>query len=147
MSINKAIILGHLGADPECRSTPNGTQVATFRVACTEKWTDQSGQKNERTEWITCVAWKHLAGIAQKYLRKGRQVYVEGKIQTRSWEDKNGGGKRYTTEIQVEKIELVGAPSGGADSSDDRPANRLPDEFNHDEPSGPSSGGDDDLPF
>ena len=93
-SLNKVMLIGNLGADPEIRNTPGGAQVANFRVACTENWTDQSGQRQERTEWVTIVAWRKQAEIAQRFLRKGSRVYVEGKLQTRTWEDKNGGGKR-----------------------------------------------------
>lgn len=113
-SLNKVQLIGNLGADPEVRSTPNGAQVATFRVACSESWKDQSGQRQERTEWVTVVAWRQQAEIAQKYLRKGSKVYVEGKLQTRTWEDKNGGGKRYATEVLCDRfLMLDGRPSGG----------------------------------
>jgi single-strand DNA-binding protein len=116
-SLNKIQIIGNLGSDPEIRSTPGGAQVANFRVACSESWTDQSGQKQERTEWVTCVAWKKTAEIIQKYLRKGARVYVEGKLQTRTWEDKNGGGKRYATEVLVERVMMLDgrAQEGGSD--------------------------------
>lgn len=109
-SLNKVMLIGNLGADPEVRNTPSGGQVANFRVACTENWTDQSGQRQERTEWVTVVAWKKLAEVAQKYLRKGSKVYVEGKLQTRSWEDKNGGGKRFATEVQCEQLTMLDPP-------------------------------------
>lgn len=109
-SLNKVMLIGNLGADPEVRNTPNGLQVANFRVACTESWTDQSGQRQERTEWVTVVAWKKLAEVAQKYLHKGSKVYVEGKLQTRSWEDKNGGGKRFATEVQCDQLTMLDAP-------------------------------------
>jgi len=109
-SLNKVMLIGNLGADPEVRNTPNGSQVANFRVACTEIWTDQAGQRQERTEWVTVVAWKKLAEVAQKYLRKGSKVYVEGKLQTRQWEDKNGGGKRYATEVQCDELKMLDAP-------------------------------------
>lgn len=113
-SVNKWIGIGNLGADPEVRSTPNGAQVATFRVACSESWKDQSGQRQERTEWVTVVAWRQQAEIAQRYLRKGSKVYVEGKLQTRTWEDKNGGGKRYATEVLCDRFSMLdGRPSGG----------------------------------
>lgn len=109
-SLNKVMLIGNLGADPEVRNTPSGGQVANFRVACTESWTDQSGQRQERTEWVTVVAWRKQAEIAQKYLRKGSKVYVEGKLQTRSWEDKNGGGKRFATEVQCEQLTMLDPP-------------------------------------
>jgi single-strand DNA-binding protein len=111
----KVTILGNLGADPEVRNTPSGAQVANFRVACTETWKDASGQRQERTEWVTVVAWKGLADIAGKYLRKGSKVYVEGKLQTRQWDDKNGGGKRSATEVLCDNfIMLDGRPGGEA---------------------------------
>lgn len=107
-SLNRWTGIGNLGQDPEIRSTPNGAQVASFRLACAESWKDQSGQKHERVEWVSVVAWRKLAEICQKYLRKGSQIYVEGKLQTRSWDDKNGGGKRYTTEIIADEIKMLG---------------------------------------
>ena len=137
-SLNKVMLIGHLGRDPEIRSTPNGAKVATFSVACTETWKDQSGQKQERTEWVTCVAWRAQAEIAEKYLRKGSKVYVEGKLQTRSWEDKNGGGKRYATEVLVDRFMMLDGRQGGGD-----PAPREQDAGGYAAP----SGGDDDLPF
>lgn len=114
-SLNKVQLIGNLGADPEVRSTPNGAQVATFRVACSESWKDQSGQRQERTEWVTVVAWRQQAEIAQKYLRKGSKVYVEGKLQTRTWEDKNGGGKRYATEVLCDRFLMLDGRSSGGD--------------------------------
>lgn len=120
-SLNKVMLIGNLGADPEVRNTPNGAQVANFRVACTESWKDASGQRQERTEWVTVVAWKALADIAQKYLRKGSKVYVEGKLQTRQWEDKNGGGKRFAAEVQCDELKMLDAPPsrGGRPTEDD----------------------------
>ena len=114
-SLNKVMLIGNLGSDPEIRATPNGSQVANFRVACAESWKDQSGQKQERTEWVTCVAWRQQAEIAQRYLRKGSKVYVEGKLQTRTWEDKNGGGKRYATEVLVERFMMLDGRQGSRD--------------------------------
>lgn len=112
-SLNKVLLIGNLGADPEVRSTPGGKQVANFRLACSESWKDQSGQKQERVEWINVVAWRQLAGIVDKYLKKGMQVYVEGKLQTRTWEDKAGGGKRYATEILADEIKMLGGKPEG----------------------------------
>ena len=109
MGLNKCMFIGRLGADPEMRTTPNGAQVCNFRIAVTERWKDKDGSKQEKTEWVTCVAWRKQAEIAGKYLRKGSQVYVEGKFQTRSFEDKNGGGKRYTTEIEVSEFQMLDA--------------------------------------
>ena len=109
-SLNKVMLIGNLGSEPEVRNTPNGAQVANFRVACTESWKDQSGQKQERTEWATIVAWRQQAEFAQRFLKKGTKVYVEGKLQTRQWEDKNGGGKRYATEVVCDHFMVL---SGG----------------------------------
>lgn len=117
MALNKVMIIGNLGADPEVRNTPNGAQVANFRVAVTEKWKDQSGQKQEHTEWIPCVAWRALANVMQQFARKGSKVYVEGRWKTRQWEDKNGGGKRYMTEIEVSNIELLSYANDGEGAS------------------------------
>lgn len=115
-SLNKVMLIGNLGADPEIRNTPGGAQVANFRVACTENWKDQSGQRQERTEWVTIVAWRQQAEIAQKYLRKGSRVYVEGKLQTRSWDDKATGAKRYATEVLCDRFMMLdGRPSGGGE--------------------------------
>ncbi len=121
-SLNKVMLIGNLGSDPEVRNTPAGAAVATFRVACTESWKDQSGQKQERTEWVTIVAWRQQAEIAQKYLRKGSKVYVEGKLQTRQWEDKNGGGKRYATEVLCDHFMMLDGRPGGSSQEGDREA-------------------------
>lgn len=137
-SLNKVLIIGNLGSDPEVRSTPNGAQVATFRVACSESWKDQSGQRHERTEWVTIVAWRQTAEIAQRYLHKGSKVYVEGKLQTRSWEDKNGGGKRYATEVLVDRLLMLDGRQGDA-----RPEAHGIDGY----PEHREGGDDDELPF
>jgi single-strand DNA-binding protein len=103
--INKAIIVGNLGRDPEVRYTPDGTAVANFSVATSESWTDkQSGEKKERTEWHRIVAWRRLGEICGEYLSKGSQVYVEGKLQTRSWEQ--DGVTKYTTEIVASTVQI-----------------------------------------
>jgi single-strand DNA-binding protein len=113
-SLNKVMLIGNLGADPECRNTPNGALVANFRIACTETWKDTNGQRQERTEWMTIVACKEKADIAQRFLRKGSKVYVEGKLQTRMWEDKNGGGKRYATEVLCDNFIMLDGKPGAA---------------------------------
>ena len=108
---NKAILVGNLGADPEIRYTQSGTQVATFNVATTERWKGQDGQMQESTEWHRIVAWGRLAEICGEYLHKGSRVYIEGKIQTRKWQDQNGND-RYTTEIVAREMKML-SPRGG----------------------------------
>ena len=110
MSINKVILIGRLGADPEVRYTSDGTAVATFRIATNERWTNQKGEKEERTEWHRIVAWRRLGEICGEYLSKGRQVYIEGRLQTRSWEDRDGN-KRWSTEIVASNMQMLGGPS------------------------------------
>ncbi|RLB43195.1 MAG: single-stranded DNA-binding protein [Deltaproteobacteria bacterium] len=136
-SVNKVILIGNLGADPELRYTPSGTPVATFSLATKEYWTNKDGGKEERTEWHRIVAWGRLGEICGEYLHKGRQVYVEGRIQTRAWEDKEGN-KRYTTEIVAQTMQMLG-PGGGKRES----AGPI-EEFPVDEPPDIS---DDDIPF
>lgn len=106
-SVNKVILLGHLGGDPELRYLPDGSPVASFSVATNETRKDKNGEKQERTEWHRCQAWGRLAEIAGEYLKKGAPVYLEGKIRTRKWQDKNGQD-RYTTEIVVERLQMLG---------------------------------------
>jgi len=109
-SINKVILIGNLGGDPEVRYTPSGRPVANFNIATTENWTNKDGGKEERTEWHRIVAWGRLGEICGEYLHKGRSVYIEGKLQTRSWEDREGN-KRYTTEILAQTMQMLG-PAG-----------------------------------
>jgi len=110
--INKVIIVGNLGQDPEVRYTPAGQPVANFTVATSEAWTDkQSGEKKDRVEWHRIVVWGKQAELARDYLKKGRQVYLEGSLQTRSWNDKNDV-KRYTTEIVAKTIQFLGSAAG-----------------------------------
>lgn len=106
--INKVILVGRLGSDPETKAIGQGSTVSQFNVATSENWVDKSGQKQERTEWHRVVVWGKLAEICGKHLSKGRQVYVEGRLQTRSWEDKQGQ-KRYTTEIVANTVQFLGA--------------------------------------
>jgi single-strand DNA-binding protein len=110
--INKVILIGNLGADPEVRFTPSGQAVANFRIATSESWTDKgSGQKQERTEWHRIVVWGKLAELCGEYLKKGRQCYVEGRLQTREWTDKEGK-KNYTTEVVAQTVQFLGGPGG-----------------------------------
>lgn len=134
-SVNKAIIIGNLGSDPEMRTTPSGTRVTTISVATNRRWTDRSGATQEETQWHRVIAWSRLAEIAEQYLKKGDRVYVEGRIQYRTWEDQNGQ-KRFTTEIVANDmvmlggrgegaLEMQGAPTYGGEEYDDFPANSL----------------------
>lgn len=130
--VNRAIILGNLGKDPETRALENGNSVTSFPVATSESYTNKAGEKQEKTEWHKIVLWGKLAEIADKYLKKGSQVYIEGKIQTRTWEDKEGQ-TRYSTEIVGNNLTMLGKASGTS-SSEGSPAASNSDE-------------DDDLPF
>lgn len=105
--VNKAIVVGHLGQDPSVKFTPGGKAVANFSLAVNESWTDKQGQKQERVEWIRVVAWDKLAELCGKHLSKGRQAYVEGKLQTREWDDKDGK-KRSTTEVVATQVVFLG---------------------------------------
>ncbi|HSW40694.1 MAG TPA: single-stranded DNA-binding protein [Acidobacteriota bacterium] len=113
-SLNKVILIGHLGKDPEIRYTPEGAQVATFSLATNESWADKSGTRQERTEWHNIVAWGRYADLSKKFLTKGRQVYIEGKLRTREWNDREGG-KRRTTDVTVTGIVLLGSRSQYSD--------------------------------
>lgn len=107
MSVNKVILVGNVGKDPEVRYLEGGASVANFSLATTEFYKNKSGEKVSQTEWHNIVAWRHLAELSEKYITKGRQLYIEGRITTRSWEDKDGN-KRYTTEIVAGSIQLLG---------------------------------------
>lgn len=142
--INKVILVGRLGKDPEIRSTPQGTSVAKFTLATDEKFTDRAGEKQERTEWHNIVAWGKLGEICGQYLKKGKLVYIEGSIRTDSWDDKESGQKKYRTEIVARDMKMLdrrgdeggagggyggggyqsrgaakGAPAGGGDMMED----------------------------
>lgn len=106
--LNKVMLIGNLGRDPEVRYTQGGTPVANFPLATNEAWTDQAGERKERTEWHRIVVWGKQAEIAGEYLRKGRQVYVEGSLQTREWTDRDGN-KRYTTEVKALRFQMLGS--------------------------------------
>lgn len=111
-SVNKVILVGNLGKDAELRYTPQGAAVSSFSLATTEVWNDKGGQKQERTEWHRIVLWGRTAETLQDYLKKGKQIYVEGRLQTRSWDDKDGN-KKYTTEIRADRVVLLGGGGGG----------------------------------
>lgn len=119
-SLNKAMLIGNLGADPEVRYTQSNTAVATLSIATSERFKDNNGEYQERTEWHRVVAWGRTAEICQQYLKKGSKVYIEGPIRTRSWEDKDGQ-KRYTTEITALQMTMLDSKGGGGDSG--APAN------------------------
>lgn len=109
--VNKVILIGNLGKDPELRYTPNGIAVANFSIATNERWKDKDGNYQDRTEWHRIVAWRKLAETVGEYLKKGSQVYIEGRLQTRTWEDQNGN-KRSTTEIVADSLQMLGRREG-----------------------------------
>jgi len=117
-SLNKVTLIGNLGSDPEVRSTTGGNRVATFSLATSRSWNDQSGTKQEKTEWHRCVVWNtkssQLADIVERYVKKGDKLYVEGRIEYRQWQDKEGQTK-YSTEINVRELIMLGSPKGGGD--------------------------------
>ena len=148
--VNKVIIVGNVGRDPEVRFTKAGTAVATFSVATSERFKDRDGQQQERTEWHRVVAWAQLADICGKYLRKGKQVYIEGRLQTRDWEDKDGH-KRYTTEVIANQMQMLGRredDGGGSSYADDssRGSAGGGDPMSQ-APAGGGGPGDDEIPF
>lgn len=114
-SINKVILIGRLGRDPEMRFTPAGKAVTNFTMATSETWKDESGERQERTEWHRIVIWGKLAEVAAKYLSKGKQVYIEGRLQTREWTDKEGQ-KRYTTEVVAGQMQMLSEKGEGGGS-------------------------------
>ena len=113
-SLNKVQVIGNLGGDPEMRFTANGRAVANFNVACNRRYTTRDGEQREDTEWVRVVCWERLAELAGQYLSKGRPVYVEGRLQTRQWEDRDGNN-RYTTEVVANDIQFLGGRGGGGD--------------------------------
>ena len=142
--VNKAILIGNLGADPEIRYTQNGTQVATFRIATTERWKGQDGQVQENTEWHRIVAWSKLAEICGEYLNKGSKVYIEGRIQTRKWQDQNGNEK-YTTEIIAREMKML-SPRGSTGMGNQNGAGSYQDPEFPEPPPGYGGTGED-VPF
>lgn len=151
-AVNKAIIVGNLGSDPEVRHTTGGQSVANFTVATNESWTDKAGAKQERTEWHRIVVWGKLAELCGEHLSKGRQVYLEGSIQTRKWEDKSGVEK-YTTEIVARVVTFLGSKSdGGGQRSGGRddfgpPPPGFGDDKRQRGVGGPPGPSDEDIPF
>ena len=139
-SVNKVILIGNLGRDPEVRYTQNGTAVANFTLATNEVWNDKSGERQEKTEWHRIVVWGKQAEIAREHLSKGKQVYIEGSIQTRQWDDREGN-KRTTTEIKAQRLMMMGRAEAGESRMN---AAAPPPDAAGDEPGPPP---DDDIPF
>lgn len=156
MSVNKVILVGFLGKDPELRYTPSGAAVANFTLATSERYKDKNGDSQEKTEWHNIVAWRQLAEICGKYLHKGKQVYIEGKIQTRSYDDRDGN-KRYMTEIVADQVQMLGRSgdegggvTGRSSETKNSPAQREPrnNSKDYEDPGEPPfNPGDDDIPF
>jgi single-strand DNA-binding protein len=155
--INKVILVGNLGQDPETRSMPSGKAVTNVRIATSESWRDkQTNEQKEQTEWHTVVFFDRLAEIAAEYLKKGSQVYVEGKLRTRKWQDKATGADRYSTEVVANELQMLGGRGGGMGGGErsssgggERAAARAApprDEFNQQSPAG-GDVFDDDIPF
>lgn len=149
--VNKVILIGNVGKDPEIRHMENGTVKATFPLATTETYRDRDGQRIEQTEWHNIVLWRGLAELADKYIRKGKQLFIEGKLRTRSWEDKEGN-KRYTTEIVADNITLLGGlqrrdEQGGQGQSNENSNAGYTNPTTANEPATPIDGPSDDLPF
>jgi single-strand DNA-binding protein len=148
--VNKVILIGHLGQDPQSRAMPSGKAVVNLRVATTEGWRDkQTGENKEATEWHNVVMFDRLAEIAAEYLRKGSHIYVEGRIRTRKWQDKEGHD-RYSTEIIANEMQMLGGRSSG-ERSGGAPADRAPQRNEESaaraEPAGVAESFDDDIPF
>jgi single-strand DNA-binding protein len=144
--VNKVILVGNLGRDPEIRSLPSGQPVANFSLATSRRWKDREGNRQEKTEWHNIVCYGKQAEIAGQYLTKGKQIFVEGRIETRSWDDKQTGEKKYRTEIICDNFQMLGSAGGGRGGGGAQAS--------HDEEpsyggggSGPAGGEDDDIPF
>ncbi len=152
--VNKAILIGNLGADPEVRFTAGGQAVANFRIATSESWKDKNGQQQERTEWHRIVVWGKLAELCGEYLKKGRQCYVEGRLQTREWTNKDNQ-KQYTTEVVAQTVTFLGGrPEGAGSASGARSSggyNQPSSQADYGPPPmedpGPMPSGGDDIPF
>ena len=145
-SVNKVILVGNLGRDAELRYTPGGAPVATLNLATTEMWNDKAGQRQEKTEWHRVVLWGKTAENLNEYLVKGKQIYVEGRLQTRQWDDKDGN-KRYTTEIRGDRVVLLGGAGGGAGRQMQRTAGAPAGMDEHHIPEPVTDLTDDDIPF
>jgi single-strand DNA-binding protein len=153
-SLNKVFLIGNLGADPEIRYTPAGTAVGNFSIATTEVWNDKAGERQEKTEWHRVVVWNKNAENCAEYLKKGRSVHVEGRLQTRSWEDKDSGAKRYTTEVVADRVTFLGGGERreGREEREERPAQagggqRKPERAPSSGSDAPPPLDDSDIPF
>ena len=145
--VNKVILVGNLGSDPETRTIESGAKVANFSIATSERYKDKNGNQVDKTEWHNIVMWRGLADIAEKYLKKGSQVFIEGKLRTRSWDDQNGN-KRYTTEVLADNMTLLGRPEGGGAQGGGAQASApAPAKNQTVQPSSKMDDIDDDLPF
>jgi single-strand DNA-binding protein len=142
--VNKVILIGNLGKDPEVRHLEGGTTVANFPLATTETYKDKTGNRQEQTEWHNIVLWRSLADVAEKYLKKGMQIYVEGKLRTRSWEDKEGH-KRYTTEVVAETFTMLGSRKKEEENTNN--TNQQQQNTTTTGSNSPIGSGSDDLPF
>lgn len=146
-SLNKATLIGNLGADPEIRSTNSGVRVATLSIATSRRWTSKSGEQQEKTEWHRVVCWDKLADICERFLKKGDRVYVEGRIEYRQWEGQDGQTK-YTTEIRALEMIMLGSSGGGRENFSSVPAGSASsNNGDFSEFSNQSVAGEDDLPF
>jgi single-strand DNA-binding protein len=148
-SVNKVILVGNLGRDAELRYTPGGAAVATINMATTEVWNDKAGQRQEKTEWHRVVLWGKSAESLAEYLTKGKQIYVEGRLQTRQWDDKDGN-KRYTTEIRGDRVVLLGGGGGGGRGAGSMSRGGADESMGGGHASAPDAGEpltDDDIPF
>jgi len=146
-SVNKVILIGNLGQDPELKYTPSGVPVCSFSLATTEKWSDKDGNKVEKTEWHKIKVWRKQAEIAAEYLKKGSPIYVEGRLETRSWEQ--DGQKKYMTEIICDRFQMLGRKedSGSGGSSSQSSSRKTTSSEPPDEPPPDEFANDDDLPF
>lgn len=145
-SLNKVMLIGNLGADPEIRSTAGGTRVATLSIATSRQWNSQSGERQEKTEWHRVVLWSGLADLADKYMKKGDRIYVEGRIEYRTWEDREGN-TRYSTEINAREVILLSSRVGAADVGESAAASRAGAKESYDDFPEALDEEDDDLPF
>ena len=142
--VNKVILVGNLGADPEVRYSTTGTAIANFRIATSETWSDANGEDQEHTEWHSIVAWRKLGEICGEFLKKGKQVFIEGRLQNRSWEDKEGN-KRWTTEVVAANLVMLGGPGDQSGRMPEDQTGGMPGDAGGPPPE--ADKGEDDIPF